>query len=277
MNKVPSIPAFARHASLLAVCAASLVACGGGGGGGGDAAPARVDPSAILQNFWSGPVTNGADGATRASAVVMPSGTAWVAMESMDPATQAVTIVGMAKVALSGTAVDAQSASLTGSGNYYTLTLVPPDSAAQALTAAGTVTASSLTGTATTAAGTSDLSWTPVTTPSFTAPAQAADVQGNWRGTLGRGAVQVDWIISAAGGVTGNNNAGCTYTGTVKPSAGGIAVYDVDVTEICAGPPATNRTLAGIATLTSAKTSLRAMYTANSDASGGLLAFNKLP
>lgn len=265
MNKVPSIPAFARHASLLAVCAASLVACGGGGGGGGDAAPARVDPSAILQNFWSGPVTNAADGATRASAVILPNGTAWVAMES------ATAVVGVAKVALTGTAVDATMANVSGTGVYFTL----PNGAAQSLTAAGTVTASSLDATATSPAGTATLDWTPVASPSYTAAAQASDVTGNWRGTLGGSVVVADWTISAAGALTGTTSTGCTYTGTVKPSgAGAIAVHDVAAAEVCGGD---TRNLAGIATLTAAKTSLRVMYTANSDTGAGVIAFDKLP
>lgn len=266
MYKTNRIASLARRASLLAACAAALAACGGGGGGGGDAPAANlVDPASILQNFWSGAVANGADGATRASAVVMPDGTAWVAMESP------LAVVGVAKVALSGTAVDAQSATFTGSGNYYSLA----GGAAQPLTAAGTVSAASLSGTATTAAGTSDLNWTPVTAPSFAAAAQPADVQATWTATVGGGALVVTWTIDAAGALTGATNTGCTYTGTVKPSAGGIAVYDVAAAEACGGPPATTRNLAGIATLNAAKTSLRVMYTAEAGASAGVLAFSK--
>ncbi|WP_332759342.1 MULTISPECIES: hypothetical protein [Bacteria] len=268
MNKFNKIASITRRASLLAVCAAALAACGGGGGGGGGNGdtPNLVNPSAILQNFWSGTVTNGADGATRASAVVMPDGTAWVAMES------AAAVVGVAKVALSGTAIDADSASLTGTGNYYPLT--PVNSPAQALTAAGTVTAASLTGTATTAAGTSTLNWIPVTSPAFASAAQAADVQATWKAQFGGAVGEVTWIIDGAGALTAGSqsNLGCTYTGSVKPSAGSIAVFDVTAAEVCAG---VTRNLAGIATLNGAKTSLRVMYTADSDARANIAAFNK--
>lgn len=267
MNKSIRFTVFARRASLVAFCAAALAACGGGGGGGGgDTTTPLVDPSAILQNFWSGTMTNAADGATRASAVIMPNGTAWVAMES------AAAVVGVAKVALAGTAVDATSANISGTGVYFTL----PNGAAQALTAAGTVTASSLAGTATSPAGTATLDWTPVTTPSYSSAAQASDLTGAWRGTLGGSVVVVDWSLDAAGTLTvGTTSTGCTYTGTVKPSsAGAIAVYDVSVAETCG---VTTRNLAGIATLTASKTSLRVMYTANADTGGGVIALTKQP
>ena len=62
----------------------------------------------------------------------------------------------------------------------------------------------------------------------------------------------------------------------MKPSAGSIAVYDVAVTETCAGVV---RDLAGVATLRAAAgavpASLRVIFTAESGATGGLLALDK--
>ena len=242
----------------LVSCTAALAACGGGGGG---AAPTRVSPSVAMQGFWFGSIAPASDGATRASSVIMPDGTAWVVFEGQTTAN------AVARVVLSGTGLNETDASVSGAGAYYRLS----DGAKVAVSVSGTAsTAGTLKGTAiVTGNANTTINWNSVA--GFTTPAQQADVAATWNGTAGAGAVHITWTISAAGALSGNSSTGCTYSGTLTPNAG-IAVYKVAVSEDCAG---TVKTVAGIATLAAAKTSLRVVYTANAEASGGLISFTK--
>jgi hypothetical protein len=250
--------------SLLTACAAALVACGGGGGSSNPPAQTLVDAPSITQGFWSGAVANGPDGATRASAVITPDLTAWVALEA------GTGVVGVARMPLTSTATNATTASLSGSGSYYGLA----SGAAQAIAATGTVTASALNATTSGAAGGATLDWMPTTTPSYAVAASAADLAGNvWQGTAGGGAAVITWRPDAAGtlaGATSNSSTGCTYAGTVTPNA--VAYYTVNVVEDCAGA---QRTLSGIATLNAAKTRLNVVFTSDAGTRGGLIALTK--
>jgi hypothetical protein len=255
-------------AFALAACTVTLVACGGGGGDPGATAPpppppapVLVDPAVAMRGFWSGNVTTAPDGATRASAVVMPDGTGWVVLESNTAP------VAVARIPFTGAALNDTDATVSGGGSYYRLS----DGAKSAVSASGTAsTKGTFKGNATvTGNAASAFDW--VSTAGFTTAAQQADVVGTWNGTAGSGAVQVTWIISTAGAVTGSSSTGCGYAGTVKPSTG-TAVYDVNVTEDCAG---TVRAMNGIATLVANKTSLRVVFTAEAGASAGLFSLNK--
>jgi hypothetical protein len=258
-----------RACALSAACAGMLAACGGGGGGG-DAAPVVVPPtlvnvSAVTQGFWSGSVTNGPEASTRASAIIMPDLTAWIAFETTTA------VVGVSKMAVTGTAVSETTANISGSGSYYSLT----GSARQSATSTGTVTSAGAIN-ATTAVGATNgsLAWT--TQAGYTTPATAANATGTFTGNLGGGAVSVTWTITGAGTVTGTSTTGCQYAGTLKPNAAAIAVYDVAVSEDCNG---TVRALAGISTFRAAAgivpASLRVIFTADAGATGGLLALDK--
>ena len=253
-----------RLSFALAACTAALVACGGGGDGGDPnppPPPVLVDPAVAMRGFWSGAVTSGPDAATRASAVVMPDGTSWVVLESNTAAT------GVAKIPLTGTAVNATDANFTGSGAYYRLV----DGLRSTVTTTGTAsTAGTFRGTATvTGKAATAYNWTP--TAGFTTAAVQSAATGTWNGTAGTGVLTLSWGISATGAVTGTSSTGCSYTGTVVPAAG-TAVYNVNVSEDCQG---TVKTLAGIATLAANRTALRVVFTADAGASAGLFSLTK--
>jgi hypothetical protein len=258
----------------LAACTLALVACGGGGGGGGGSdggsvqppPPVLVNPALAMEGFWTGNVTAAPDGATRSEAVVMPDGTEWVLFEN------ATAITAVAKLALTGTAVNSTDATVTGTGNYYRLSNGTRTAATESGTAS---TSGSFTGTVT-VSGNAATSFTWASVAGFTTQSLASDVVGTWNGSAGGGAVQVSWAINASGTVTGTSTTGCTYSGTLRPSTG-TAVYDVAVAENCAG---TVRNMSGIATLrstssTTSKNALNVVFTADAGASGGLFSLVK--
>lgn len=269
MNKQTSLSRLKnlQRAVAIAACAAALTACGGGGGGEvvdtstPTPVPVRVDPNLAMQGIWSGSVAPAPDGTTRAEAVVMPNGIAWVIYES-DTAPTAV-----ARVALLGTGLNATDADVSGPGSYFRLSDGVKGSVALRGTAS---TAGTFKGTSTVAgnaAGT--FSWT--SQAGFTTPAAQSDVTGTWKSTAGGGVRTTTWTINSAGAVTGTSSTGCTYTGTVTPNAG-TAVYNAAVSEDCAG---TVKAMTGIGRLAAAKTSLVLVFTADSEASGGLFQFTK--
>lgn len=270
-----------RTCAALFATAAALAACGGSGDDETPApspapapapAPApNVDPALAMRGFWQGPITFGPENATRASAVVLPEGEAWIAYET------ATAVTGIARLTLTGTGVSTTTASVTGSGFYYSLSglarmaeTITGGSATGGATAGGT-----FTGTETIAgSGTGNFNFTAATTTSFTTAATAADVTGSWRAAAGNatsGAVTVDLTISGTGAVGGNSTTGCTYSGTITPRPS-VAVYNVAVVENCQG---TTTNFNGIATLASNRTSLRLVYVNGDASSGGLLQFTK--
>jgi|GEM_PF-2738745 len=254
-----------RLSFALVACTAALAACGGGGSSSESAPPPAppvlVDPAVAMRGFWSGAVTSAPDGTTRASAVVMPDGTGWVVLESNTAPT------AIARIPLSGTAVDDKSATISGNGAYYRMS----DGTKSALSATGTAsTAGTFKGTATVGGNAaSSFDWASVA--GFSTAAQQADVAATWHGTAGTGTVTLNWSISAAGAVTGSSSTGCSYSGTVTP-ASNTAVYNLAVSEDCQG---TVKALSGIATLASSKTALRAVFTTDSGAAAGLFSLAK--
>jgi hypothetical protein len=289
MNKQtsPTLPRNRRRCVAVATCTLALAACGGGGGSPGVTSggnnnggvtpppPVLVNAALAMQGFWTDavPVTAAPDGATRSEAVVMPDGTGWVVFEN-DTAPTAV-----ARIALTGIAVNATDATATGSGNYYRLNNINPQLNGTRIAASATGTASTrgtFTGTITvTGNAATSFNWASVA--GFTTQSLAADVVGTWNTTAGSAAVVLSWTISSTGAVSGNGSTGCTYAGTLTPSPG-TAVYDLSVAENCAGIV---RNLAGIATLASTSTSttgantLRVVFTADAGATGGLFALTR--
>lgn len=258
-----------RPLAVLTILGCALLAACGGGGGSAAPTPTLVDASAVTRGFWAGTITGGPDGSTRASAIVMTDLVAWVAFETASG------VVGVSRTSLSATATDATTASVSGSGTYYPLS----GAASRAVSASGTTTGTTLQGTLTVGGTASAMTWTPVSGYTAGAATPTSPVAGTFTGALGGGTVRVTWAIDALGSLvspTSVSTTGCTYSGSLKPSAGGIAVFDVAVKENCAG---TTRDLAGVATLRAASgstpASLRVIYTADAGATGGLLALDK--
>lgn len=275
-----TIGRMARGFGAAAACAALLAGCGGGGGGSGDTTvtpPVLVNLSAVAPGFWAGTLTNGPEASTRASAVVMPDLTTWVAYET------GVGVVGVSKLGpMSGTATSETTASITDNGNYFSLANSGA-ATAQAVTGtitstgagSGTIAATSTVGsTTTTASLTAQAGFT-------TAAALSSIASSTFVGNLGGGSVQVTWKFDATGNLVAGpansfSSTGCTYTGSVTPVAS-IAVFNVNVTETC---QTTARVLSGIATFKAAAgatpASLRAIFTANTTpTTGGLLSLDK--
>ncbi|HET8747569.1 MAG TPA: hypothetical protein VFM98_18365, partial [Ramlibacter sp.] len=261
-----TLPKNLRLPLTLAASTLALVACGGGGGSAGDGdggvnppPPVLVDPDVAMRGFWAGPLTTAPDGATAASAVVMPDGTGWVVFENNTAAT------AVAKVSLTGEAVNATDATVTGSGFYFRL----GDGVRSAISATGTAsTAGTFSGTAIVgSAAATAFEWASV--PGFTVQSLSIDVVGTWNGALGN--AQVSWAIFSDGTLAGNGSNACSYAGTLRPATG-TAVYDVSVTETC---PTSQRVLSGIATLPAPKNVLRVVFTSNANAQGGLLVLAK--
>lgn len=273
MNKQTSLSRLKnlQRAVALGACAAALTACGGGGGGFEVVPPPMVNPQLAMQGFWSGSIAPAPDAATAASAIVMPNGTTWIVYERTTATTPATVVpTAVANIPLTGTAVSATDATVAGSGSYYRLS----DGVRSAVSASGTAStagAGSLKGTATVGTNAaSTFNWTKAST-SFTTQAQQSAVTGTWRGTAGGNTVQITWTISAAGAVTGTSTTGCNYTGTVTPATG-VAVYNVAVSEDCAG---TVKAMAGVATVAATAPQLRVVFTADAGAQGGLISFTK--
>lgn len=245
---------FIKLSVTSAACVLLLTACGG--------ESASEYASRVVQGFWSGAVSQAPDGATSVDTALVPGETAWIIFANGTTAT------GFAKIPVAATYTNDTEASVSGKGFYFKL---------------GSATRQniSLTGIATTGntfTGSSQLGNATAFNLSLkgneayrTAP-KTSDVTATWSGTTGGNTVTLTWTVDSVGAVTGNSTTGCTYGGTIKPNAAGVAVLDVAVTESCSG---TNKTLSGIATLTSSKTSLAVAYTTAGDAEGGLLQLAK--
>jgi hypothetical protein len=242
-----------------AACLGFLSACGGGGGDTNVVDP--IDLSAVAQGYWSGDVIGGPDGARAATAIVTPALAAYVVFDN------GTTVTGLAKVPLLVAADGTINVRATGSGSYYKL---GTGSSKQPFAIDGIVTTESkFTG----KAGGVDFIWTG--NAGYKTPAKASDLDYRWRGTAGNTTITYDWTVNINGVVSGSSTAGCSYEGTVKPNASGVAVFDVSVREICSTD--TRKTLSGVATLNSTKTSLQVAYTTADDAEGGLLQLTKTP
>lgn len=231
---------------FCATLAASLAACGSSGSDAPAPAPApapAAPPAAATQGFWSGSI----DGQTTVSAVYLPEGTV---MTLMQTGAQTTLVVGTAAVS---------QPTFSVSGRSYNLFA----GTSAAYSAGGTVTPKST-------LSFSGSGLTPPYTLSYNAayevPANLADVTGRWQAAFSGGTLTLTLNVAATGSVSGSNSSGCSYTGSMAPHAGGIAVFDLSLTETCPSTPAT--TLSGIATLNTAKTVLSAALATASQTSG---------
>lgn len=216
----------------------TLAACGGGGGGGDSTQPVAMPSITLdaLQGFWNGPVSGApVGGAASVRSVVLSDGSAWVFMHDAQD-----NLVGLStfKLAVSGP-------NFSGSGARY------PTSGAKveiiAVSGVGPQNGS-WAPSVTTASGTSSLALT--YDNRYQTAAAPADVVGRWSFSKEGNSIQVKWDISGSGALTGSSTLGCSYGGQVIPR-GSVNVYDVAVTENCAG---TLKQLGGIARLNTAKT-----------------------
>ncbi len=237
--------------TALALLGTTLVACGGGG----DSPAPTGDPGtqaqalANAQGFWSATPSAG----NSATAVILPNGQAWVVYQTGNT----VTALGQAVLSVTG-------GSYSGIGKHYAL----PGGAVQTFTLGGTLPTAntgSLANSVTLGAGTgSVINWT--YSKSYESAATQASVQGSWRGA--QGAASLSWDVDGAGKLAGTSSTGCSYSGTLTPNANPVAVFDLTVTESCAGAI---KTLSGIATLNAAKTGLSLAYTTAAGAQGGVV------
>jgi len=231
------------------LAAALLLACGGGGGGGdGGTVPPPVpsDPAAA-QGFWSGQV----NAQTTASAILLPDGTAWNVLRTGDVINSLVR--GTTTVSGSAFSISGQSFNV-GSGG-----------APAAYSISGTLVPKA---TLTVAAAQGTSGYTLAYNKFYETPARLSDVAGRWNASFGGGALQLALDFSAAGALSGSSSTGCTYSGSLVPHPAAIAVFNLSLTETCAGTPA--QQFVGIATLNEARTQLSAAFTTPNLSAGGL-------
>ena len=111
------------------------------------------------------------------------------------------------------------------------------------------------------AAGTGTSAYTLAYNAAYETPASLADVTGRWRTSFSGGTLVLTLDVAGSGAITGSNTSGCTYSGSLAPHAGGVAVYDLRLAEACPGAPAVQ--FSGIATLYANKTVLSAGFASN--------------
>jgi hypothetical protein len=243
---------FIKLSATCAACVLLMTACGG-----------DIDnASTVVQGFWSGSVTGAPDTATSVNTVIVPGETAWMVFANGTTAT------GLAKIPVTAVSVSGTEANASGNGFYYKL-------------GAGTRQEMTLAGKATTSnvfTGNSKLGTATAFSLSLTGDAayktasQASSLVATWKGAAGGSTVTFTWTVNSTGVVSGSSSAGCTYGGSIKPNAAGVAVLDVAVTESC---QSVNKTFSGIATLNPAKTVLNIAYTTAADVEGNLLQLTK--
>lgn len=214
-----------------------LAACGGGGGSGGTTPPpGSSTPAEATQGFWSGKP----DAQTTVSAVFLGQGPVWTVVQT-GTATTAL-VVGTATVTTPTFAVTGRSFALaTAATSSYSIT--------------GTVVPK---GTLSVAASGAAPAYTLVYNKAYETAANLADISGAWRASFSGGAVVLSLNVAATGAITGSTNTGCTYTGSVLPHTGGVAVFDLTLNESCTGSSAVQ--FSGIATLNEARTVLSAAF-----------------
>lgn len=217
---------------FCATLAASLAACGSSGSSAPPPPPpAPAPPAAATQGFWSGRI----DEQTTVSAVYLAEGPAITLFQTGALTTLVVgtTTVNQPSFSVAGRSYDIATGAV---GSYGASGTVLPKTT---LSFAG--------------AG-----LTPPYALSYNAayevPARLADVAGRWNAAFTGGTLTLTLDVAANGAVTGSNSSGCGYGGTVSPHTGGVAVFDVQLTESC--PSVVAVPLTGIATLNSAKTAL---------------------
>lgn len=222
-----------------------------------------VDATAVTRGLWSG-TANGPDGSTGASVVVLPDLTTWIVHQNANE------VLGVTKATASATAANTTTASVTASGTYYPI----PDMAGKAVTLTGTTNKLGAFQASSTA-GTTTATYTLTAANNAATAATAVNAQGTWTGTLGDRTNRITWNVTAAtsgNNVEGNSTVGCTFAGTLRPHASGMAVYNVSVTENCAG---TIRTLDGIALLVNNNLNVRYTTGTGTSSRGGVLSLGR--
>lgn len=63
-------------------------------------------------------------------------------------------------------------------------------------------------------------------------PSRQADIEGQWRATMGGLTVTVDWNIAADGSLSGSSSTGCSYAGKLTARSDASA-YHANLTETC--------------------------------------------
>lgn len=243
---------------FCAVLAAAAAGCGGGGGGGDvpapPPAPTPVPPppppppgpppapapgaAASAQGFWSGQ----ANAQTFVSSVILAEG----------PVMQVSQTAGLTTLVI-GT-VNSQDASFSITGRSYNLNTGVQSGYA----ASGTVVPKA---TLAFAPAGGAAGYTLAYSSAYETPANLADVTGRWRTSFAGGTLVLTLDVASSGAITGSNTSGCNYSGSLAPHAGGVAVYDLRLTEACPNVAAVQFT--GIATLYANKTILSAGFASN--------------
>lgn len=244
--------------AILAAATLSLLGgCGGGGGGAGDSAP----PSPTIdqaQGLWE----SATGGAAQSSAVVLPNGEAWIAINDNGGAR-----TRLLKVAL---AVSAQA--FAGTGASYTLATSSAAQTKDSTSVSAAIAAkSSFSGTATTGAVTDTLAMSYQSR--YDTAASVADYAASWSGSAGAGTVTYTLTINAGGSISGSSSTGCTYSGSVGARAEAKAVASLSLVQSCAGSAPLS--FSGIALLNAAKTGATLAGTTSDGASALLLALAK--
>ena len=246
MNPVP----FSVRLLFCAVLAAAIAGCGSGGGGGDAPAPTPVPPpppapspapglAGSAQGFWGGQV----DTQTNVSTVILSEG----------PVMQVSQANGVATLMIGTATTTGSSVSITGRSYNLGTGVQAPYSAAGTVVPKSALTFSSATG--------APAAYTLSYSASYETPANLADVAGRWRTTYSGGTLVLTFDVASSGAITGSNTSGCTYSGSLAPHAGGVAVFDLRLTEACPSTAAVQ--FSGIATLYANKTILSAGFASN--------------
>jgi hypothetical protein len=248
--------------SALVLLGATLTACGDGSSYNPTSTPTPTPTPtpaptlADLQGFWNTTLNE----TIGVGAVILPDGQAWLDYGSSNG------INALAQVSLS-----INGNTYTGTGKYYN----PLTGAVQDYSVSGTIKAAEVGATLVNSitVGTDTpitATWTYVNT--YATAATQSSIQGHWTGALNLH--RLSWDIDVAGGLTGTSTTGCSYSGTIKPDANPVAVFDVAIAESCAG---ISKTLAGIATVNEARNGMFVAYTTGTcaQAQGGILNLDK--
>jgi hypothetical protein len=244
----------------LVVCCAALVACSDGGN------DEILPPTATLadaQGFWSAGagVSTGAD--VTANAVILPNGDAWIAYRE-----------GSRVTALARATLQLDGNNYKSSGKYYPLPNDQPNFSPENYSFSGSLTpgqGSPLNNSVSIGSGAaSPMTWS--YHAAYKIAATQASVQGDWSGEGGSGSVRLDWKIDADGNLSGSSTTGCGYSGTVRPNANPVAVFDAVISETC---NTGERIFNGIATLNANQNSMTVLYTTDSGNRGGMLVVTK--
>lgn len=192
--------------------ATALVACGGGGGG------SSSDNSISAEGVWSGSSSSGYN----FDLLVLENGDLYSIYGTLSGGVLLVR------------GFDQGSSKMTGSTLNANITEYDYSGTSTGTVTAKVVTGTSLNGSAINSSGTSTVTFTssPLSTAAATYNYNTApvisDVLGNWVGTVLDGSAATV-SISAAGGITGNNQ-GCTFTGTASPRSSGKNIFNMTLT-----------------------------------------------